>query len=348
MRNVGRSLSYVALAAVLLASPAMSQSEDCMIIEGWYKQSALTPSWPTGNCCSANLTNNGFIVCDKQTASRVMELVLPGQGLAGPIPTNLNALSQLRVLSLANNHLVGAVPDLTGLVNLIIIDVSNNMLSSFSGDSVAGLNKLEILDVNTNNLTGNFPDLHGLTSLVSLWMYQNNLAGSVDGKIPASASDCAILDGPNNTNMTVANPGNKGIFTCGGSLGNTNCFDDGVMLTKGTDTQCAAVVAGANSQSGSPMVQTPDGKPNAAAIGGGVVGAVLFLALIGGGAIVYRRRRAAKASEIDAEPAIPDIWMRLPDVKTEKSTRRGRKGYGATTPGDSNFPGDIEQDRQVR
>ncbi|KAJ3336030.1 hypothetical protein HDU93_003841 [Gonapodya sp. JEL0774] len=315
---------------------------DCAVVEAWFQQSALTVPWTVGKCCDAKLPNGGYIACDK-TGSKIMELSLPSQNIAGPMPANLNTLTSLTVLSLPKNHITGTVVDLRALKNLAFLDLSNNLLTSFPASSVQGLNMIETLDINSNTIAGEFPDLHTLTNLASLWVFQNSFSGNVDGKVPTGALDCAILDSGNFVNVSITDFGNKGIFTCGGSLV-TECFDDGIQLPMGSSSDCAK-------------------GPAPAVIGGGVAGALVGTGLIAGlGTFLYRRRRAARLNkfESDKEPGNPGPWMRLPDVMSRKGTETSEKSsrgvgffksrYSTSKQSKMSAMPDlvVEQDREVR
>jgi len=96
------------------------------------------------------------VICEEHWR-HVHKLVLDNNGLAGELPPNLDALTELRALSLSGNRLSGAVPNL------------------------AGLRKLEYLELSRNRLTGRLPDLRGLAAMESFHVADNQL----DGPLPA-------------------------------------------------------------------------------------------------------------------------------------------------------------------
>ena len=77
---------------------------------------------------------------------RVVELSLPGNGLAGPLPAEIGNLTQLRVLNLSGNDLSGAFPGtVSGLLELTELQVGGN--PELEGALPFGLRRLEHLRV---------------------------------------------------------------------------------------------------------------------------------------------------------------------------------------------------------
>ena len=86
-------------------------------------------------------------------------------GLSGEIPDALGNLGNLRVLNLHSNSHTGAVPDLRRITGLEELYLANNA----NGDKVAG-----------SGLTGEIPTwLNGMTNMRELWLWGNNLSGTV-------------------------------------------------------------------------------------------------------------------------------------------------------------------------
>jgi len=94
------------------------------------------------------------VICEEHWR-HVHKLALDNNGLAGELPPNLGALTELRALSLSGNQLTGAVP------------------------SLAGLGKLEYLELSRNALSGHLPDLRDLAAMQSFHVADNRLDGAV-------------------------------------------------------------------------------------------------------------------------------------------------------------------------
>jgi|GEM_PF-1402426 len=135
----------------------------------------------------------------------VIELMLPGNNLSGPIPTalgdlpalnyldlnsnqlngdippELGNLSVLTALNLHNNQLSGVIPiELMKLPNLTLLDLSYNHLDGPIPAEVENLTALQELILNHNRLTESIPDTFGnLTGLTALDLAYNSLTGSI-------------------------------------------------------------------------------------------------------------------------------------------------------------------------
>ena len=113
--------------------------------------------------------------------------------LTGPIPASLGRLSNLRGLDLHRNELTGPIPDALGnLVNLEWMNLGENGLTGPIPASLGRLSNLRGLDLHRNELTGPIPDALG--NLANLeWM---NLRGNeLTGPIPASLGRLSNLRG---------------------------------------------------------------------------------------------------------------------------------------------------------
>ena len=90
-------------------------------------------------------------------------------GLTGEIPNALGNLGNLRVLNLHSNSHTGAVPDLRSATRLEELYLPNNADYNADGSKVDG-----------SGLTGTIPAwLNGMTNMRELWLWGNNLSGSI-------------------------------------------------------------------------------------------------------------------------------------------------------------------------
>ncbi|WVZ69770.1 hypothetical protein U9M48_018505 [Paspalum notatum var. saurae] len=176
-----RALLVLLAAAAFLASRAVADppaSERSALLAfltatpherrlGW---NASTPActWVGVTCDNANTT--------------VVELRLPGVGLVGAIPpATLGRLTNLRVLSLRSNRILGPVPDdLLRLPGLKSLFLQQNRLSGAIPQGIEGLAGLERLVLSDNNLSGPIPfALNNLTALRVLRLDGNGLSGPI-------------------------------------------------------------------------------------------------------------------------------------------------------------------------
>ncbi|XP_062204784.1 probable inactive receptor kinase At2g26730 [Phragmites australis] len=121
------------------------------------------------------------VTCDAAN-STVVEVRLPGIGIIGAIPPGtLGRLTNLRVLSLRSNRLLGSIPDdVLQLPSLKALFLQQNLLSGAIPPVVARLGGLERLVLSHNNLSGSIPfALNNLTALRVLRLDGNKLSGSI-------------------------------------------------------------------------------------------------------------------------------------------------------------------------
>ncbi|WOH15006.1 hypothetical protein DCAR_0934536 [Daucus carota subsp. sativus] len=102
--------------------------------------------------------------------------------LTGPVPERLSNLGNLTELHLSNNLLEGPFPNLTGMVSLNYLDMSNN---SFDPTDVptwfSDQQNLTTLLAERTQLQGRIPSsLFGLRRLESVVLSNNNLSGTLD------------------------------------------------------------------------------------------------------------------------------------------------------------------------
>ena len=123
---------------------------------------------------------------------RVIAIELPGNNLWGPLPRELDALSNLEILNLSENELTGQIPPGLGdLPNLKQVSLRENRLTGPIPPELGKLSKLSRLTLHENRLSGPIPpELGDLKKLTILTLHENQLSGA----IPHTLGDLDLLE----------------------------------------------------------------------------------------------------------------------------------------------------------
>ena len=181
-------------------TPAPATAEERAALEALY-EATDGPNWANSDNWSTDEPLGTWNGVTTDENGRVVELLLSGNGLSGPLPElgalinltsldvsfnqisgqipDLRAITNLRDLYLANNQLTGSIPDLSALANLTNLDLSSNMLTG-SIPALSALTNLSELSLHFNKLSGPVPELSALSNLTWLYLASNKL----DGHIP--------------------------------------------------------------------------------------------------------------------------------------------------------------------
>ncbi|KAI4335795.1 hypothetical protein L6164_014405 [Bauhinia variegata] len=214
------------------------------------------------------------VECDA-ARSFVFSLRLPGVGLVGRIPPNtIGRLTQLRVLSLRSNGLIGEIPaDFSNLTLLRSLYLQHNQLSGEFPALLTRLTRLIRLDISSNNLTGKIPfSINNLTHLSGLFLENNRFSGNLPS-ITANLVDFNVshnqLNGsiPETLSKFPASSFAENLDLCGGPLQPCNPF-------------FPAPAPSPSSIVPMPPVHKKSKKLSTAAIIGISVGCALFLLLL--------------------------------------------------------------------
>lgn len=185
-----------------------SVSDPSGVLVSWNRSNSDVCSWVGVSCGSnsrvvaLNITgggNSGSFTC-----SRYDRFALYGFGirkncvdrnakLIGKFSYAISKLSELRVLSLPFNDLIGEIPaEIWGLKKLEVIDLEGNLINGSLNSNFRGFNSIRVLNLGFNQISGEIPD-----SLVNLKNLQVlNLAGNhIDGSIPRFFNEFIDLRG---------------------------------------------------------------------------------------------------------------------------------------------------------
>ena len=181
---------------------------------------------------------------------RVTGLELDDIGLNGEVPSGMERLSGLEVLSLSENSLSGAMPDELGsLANLRELSVDGNQLTGEIPAELGGLANLETLALSDNQLSGAIPvELDDLANLVELKLSGNSLSGCIPLALQDVADNDLALTGLNvcaadvcTAGSVVADPDENAelVADCETLLGLRDALVGRGLLNWGADTTIA-------------------------------------------------------------------------------------------------------------
>ncbi|RXH92456.1 hypothetical protein DVH24_033352 [Malus domestica] len=119
-------------------------------------------------------------------------LSLPCNNITGKLPAQVTRCANLKTLNLTGNKMVGAIPDLSALGKLEILDLSTNSFSAAFPSWVGNLTALNSLGLGENEFDeGEIPE--GLGNLTNLtWLHLGN--SQFRGEIPESVYKMKALE----------------------------------------------------------------------------------------------------------------------------------------------------------
>ncbi|AQK46204.1 Putative leucine-rich repeat receptor-like protein kinase family protein [Zea mays] len=123
----------------------------------------------------------GPIPQELQNLTRLTNLNLAQNYLTGPLPSFLGNLTAMQYMSLGINALSGSVPkELGNLVNLVSLGIGSNYLNGSLPSELGNLAKLEQLYIDSAGLSGPLPSSFSrLTRMKTLWASDNDFTGEI-------------------------------------------------------------------------------------------------------------------------------------------------------------------------
>ena len=114
------------------------------------------------------------VSCNK--AKYVTKIVMKNNGLKGPLPSEVSALSALARLSLDHNQINGTISSSIGnLDQLQILELDDNLMTGTLPQSLYLMSALKAIDLNDNRFVGGISsDIANLTELMVLQLENNN------------------------------------------------------------------------------------------------------------------------------------------------------------------------------
>jgi hypothetical protein len=122
-----------------------------------------------------------FLALEDKASLRYLAIMSINPNIQTPTLESISRLEKLTILDLANNWLIGNIPEeILNLVNLTELYLSDNALTGDIPLALGNLVNLTYLSLSCNKLTGNIPAVLGnLVNLTSLDLYHNQLTGDI-------------------------------------------------------------------------------------------------------------------------------------------------------------------------
>ncbi|GLT51198.1 hypothetical protein SLA2020_246260 [Shorea laevis] len=114
--------------------------------------------------------------------SSLQEIIMPNNGLEGPIPINFCQLQFLLILDLSNNNISGSLPSCFSTGQIVYLHLSKNKLKGSLTTQFCHISSLVTLDLSDNQLSGNIPDCINMLGELSYLILKNN---NIEGEIPS-------------------------------------------------------------------------------------------------------------------------------------------------------------------
>ncbi|CAN4087861.1 unnamed protein product [Withania somnifera] len=123
-------------------------------------------------------------------SSHLQRLLFFGNRIDGSIPSGISNLVNLKLLDMSENNLTGSIPDSIGkITNLGSLNLGNNLLTGVIPSSIGNLTELVYLYLGLNRLKGNIPSTLGnCNQLLRLDISENNLTGTIPQQLIALSS----------------------------------------------------------------------------------------------------------------------------------------------------------------
>ncbi|CAB9530794.1 LRR receptor-like serine threonine-protein kinase [Seminavis robusta] len=164
-------------------------------------------------------------------------IILSGNQLTGPLPTELGLLTKLRGLVLDTNLFTGEIPtelgqftglwtlflhdlilsgaipnELALLTDMILLQLDNTGLTGTIPRWLGNMTTMDGLTLSDNSFTGTIPtELGLLTKLSNLWLHANDLSGTIPSEF-GKYEQVLVLNMPSN-NLTGTIPTELGLLT---------------------------------------------------------------------------------------------------------------------------------------
>ncbi|CAA6670725.1 unnamed protein product [Spirodela intermedia] len=137
-------LLLAALSSLLPSSCVSSLDDQGRTLLAWKESLSGAAALATWSPAAPSPCQWVGVFCD--TGNRVVEIRLISVDLQGPLPSNFQALSSLRALTISFTNISGEIPvEFGDYAGLELVDLSNNHLSGEIPPEICKLSKLQTL-----------------------------------------------------------------------------------------------------------------------------------------------------------------------------------------------------------
>lgn len=151
----------------------------------------ISTAWSQCDSTAVELWGECYSIADTDSLNfcrrmdRSCETVVEGDPLTGPIPAEIDNLTNLTYINLFSNELTGPIPEEIGnLSGLTALNLGRNQLTGAIPSVIGNLTNLKRLYLGENQLTDSIPPvISNLTNLTHLWLSNNQLTGSIPDEI---------------------------------------------------------------------------------------------------------------------------------------------------------------------
>ena len=132
------------------------------------------------------------------TLTNLETFTISNNRFIGSIPISISSASNLHILNLAENKLIGKVPSLEELNRVGLFSIAENQLGNRGANdlsflcSLSNATNLRDLEINTNNFGGELPKCIGNISTTRTFFYLNN--NKISGNIPSVIGNLINLE----------------------------------------------------------------------------------------------------------------------------------------------------------
>lgn len=197
MRVVRLALVLLALTPLSAAAAIPASERDALLA---FHQATGGAAWidSTGWLGAPGTECSWYGVGCDEAGATVVEISLPGNQLAGGLPTKLSSLANLRYLDLGDNALAGTIgSEITALAKLQSLYLGRNRFGGAIPASIGTMRALRILALDSNELEGPLPpEIGQLTEIEELYLHSNRIS-SLPSTV-ASLVRLVVLDAADN------------------------------------------------------------------------------------------------------------------------------------------------------